>query len=145
MSDTTDNRAAPRFVFCHKQKTSARLHFLRFEHGVLAFSPLPHGAQVHSGYTNSMVRAHPVAWTCHVETALGLKPHSLCSEPDFHVEARAGEVDPISILLACFTSIDLPKDAAQRLGARWVLITETKDIPTVELEVVHLVYEHLIG
>lgn len=134
----------PRVLLCHKQKTSARLHFLRFAYGMLAFAPLPEGTCVHTGATPATVRYHPSAWTHHVETYLGLALHTLEAEPEFHVEASC-EAGAITILMACFTCIDLPRDTAVRLGAQWIPITGSRGLPEAELEILRLAYEHLIG
>lgn len=135
---------APRILLCHKQKTSARLHFLRFPHGVLAFAPLPDGISVTSKLSPGTIRLHPSAWINHVETYLALDPHSLTAEPDFHAEAHDDET-AIPIMLACFTSIDLPREVANRLDARWIPITASQGLSEAELELLRLAYEHLIG
>jgi len=135
---------APRALLCHKQKTSARLHFLRFAHGMLTFAPLPRGMKTFAETASNTIRMHPTAWTSHIESRLGLAPHSLSVETDFHAEARDGQTH-IPLMLACFTSLDLPRDIAPGLGATWIPITAAQDLPPAELELLRLAYEHLIG
>lgn len=134
----------PRLLLCHKHRTSARLHFLRFAHGVLGFSPLPAGMRIVAARAAGTVAIHPAAWVHQAEVTLKLDPHSLVSEPDFHAAARSAQGE-IPILLACFTALDLPQACATRLGARWQLITEAKDLPEAEREILRLGYEFLIG
>lgn len=134
----------PRLLLCHKHRTSARLHFLRFAHGLLGFSPLPPGMQIVATRSPGAVVPHPAAWVHEAELTLGLAPHALAAEPDFHAEARSG-ADTIPILLACFTALDLPQGLAPRLGARWQLITDAKDLSPAERELLRLGYEFMIG
>lgn len=134
----------PRLLLCHKHRTSARLHFLRFAHGLLGFSPLPAGMHIVAARSPGTVVPHPAAWVHAAERSLGLTPHALAAEPDFHAEARL-EADAIPILLASFTALDLPRELATRLGARWQLITEAKDLSPAERELLRLGYEFMIG
>jgi hypothetical protein len=133
-----------RLILCHKQKTSARLRFLLFSHGVLAFDALPSGARISADVSHTRVQLHPAAWTNQACERLGLDPCAISPEPEFHAEARCGD-EIVSILLATFTSIDPPFDVAKRYSARFVPLTEMRELPSCELALLALVYEYLIG
>lgn len=133
-----------RLILCHKQKTSARLRFLRFPHGVLAFEPLPPEAVISTEPSHTRVQLHPAAWAHQACERLALPHDAISAEPDFHAEARCGE-EVYSILLATFTSIDPPFALAQANSWHFVPITELRQLPPPELTLMGLVYEHLIG
>ena len=137
-----DADRALRLLCCHKQKTSARLRFLRLGASVLAPEPLPPGACLCQD--GGALRPHPAPALRRAEEYLGLGPGSLEAEAGFHVrvETPAGDVH---VLLAAFTSIDPPFAAAARLGGRFVAITELADLPALELEILRRIYEHMIG
>ncbi|MBS1208397.1 MAG: hypothetical protein H6R19_795 [Proteobacteria bacterium] len=135
---------APRLILCHKHKTSARLRFLCFPHGMLAFEPLPADCTINPDSSATQVRVHPAAWVRQAAERLEMDLHLLCAEGDFHAEARLGPTC-IPILLACFTSIDPPFEIALRYGARFIPITETQHASPQELTLLRLAYEHLIG
>lgn len=136
---------APRILLCHKQKTSACLQFLRFSHGMMMPAPLPENAAIHPTNTPARVRIHPAAWTLHLAEQLKLPAHMLAVEPEFHAEAHSPTQPPITILLAQFNSIDLPRDVARQTHAQWISITDTAGISAAELTVLRLAYEHMIG
>lgn len=139
-----DTVPSARLILCHKQKTSARLRFLLFTHGVLAFEPLPDNAVICQGSTHTRVQLHPAAWAHQACERLGLDHDAISPEPDFHVEAHCGE-DIITILLAMFTQIDPPFEMASSHAARFVPITDMRQRPQAELDLLGLVYEYLIG
>lgn len=133
-----------RLVLCHKQKTSARLRFLLFPHGVLAFEPLPPDAIISPRYSHTRVELHPAAWAHQACERLGLANDAISAEPEFHIEARYhGNV--VTILLATFNSIDPPFEMARQHDARFVPLTELRQLPEAELDVLGHVYEYLIG
>jgi len=144
MPDELATVAAPRLILCHKHKTSARLRFLSFPHGLLAFEPLPTACKINTDLTPNPVRIHPAAWVRQATERLKIDLHLLCAESDFHAEASKGPTR-IPILLACFTSIDPPFEMARRCGARFLSLTETSQATPQELVLLRLAYEHLIG
>lgn len=136
---------APRILLCHKQKTSARLQFLRFPHGMMMPAPLPADVAIHPANTPAQVRFHPAAWTHHLAGLLKLPEHTLTVEPEFHAEAHSPTQPPITILLAQFNSIDAPRDIAKQAHAQWISITDTEGISAAELNILRLAYEHMVG
>jgi len=134
----------PRLILCHKHKTSARLRFLRFPHGLLAFEPLPVACTIKPGSVPNAIRIHPAAWVRQAAERLEIDLHLLRAENDFHAEAYCG-ASRIPVLLACFTAIDPPFEMALRYGAHFIAITESQRATPQELALLRLAYEHLIG
>lgn len=134
-----------RLILAHKQRTSARVRFLRFPHGLCAFQPLPVLSVVEEvGEGDPAVAYHPNAWLREAERQLGLATGSLKPEPEFHatVQTPAG---PITVQLAEVATMDPPFAEAEALGARFVAITEARDSTPVELELLRRAYTVLLG
>lgn len=139
-----DTIPSARLVLCHKQKTSARLRFLLFPFGVLAFEPIPAHAIINSGCSHTRVELHPAAWARQACERLGLDHGAISPEPEFHAEAHYDD-HIVTILLGTFTSIDPPFEMARLHDARFAPITDMRQLPKPELNVLGKVYEYLIG
>lgn len=133
-----------RLLLAHKQKTSARLRFLRLAHGLCAFEPLPKLSTVLDDPPESRVEPHPSLYLRAAEGRLGLTGGSLALEPEFRaaVDAPGGL---IRVRLATFTDIDPPFTAVEALGGRFIAITEARDCAPAELELLRLAYATLLG
>ncbi len=135
-----------RIILFHKQATSARLRFLRFSyHSVCAFEPLPKLSVLledHEG--EHSVMPHPAPMIQQVEERFGLNKGDLEAEAQYHasVDAAGG---PVTVLLAGFTGIDPPFDLARDLQARFIDLTEARDLPSVELALLRRAYELILG
>lgn len=135
---------APRFILCHKHATSARLRFLRFPHGMLAFTPLPEFATLkENAHGAHAVRPHPGAWTTHVCARLGVPPATLAPEQAYFEEAICGGIAS-PVLLAEFTDRDPPFALADSLQGQFVTLTEIHDIPAIEFELLRRAYVTLM-
>ena len=134
----------PRLILIHKQKTSGRLRFLRLPDGMLAFAALPALAALRDDDYTVAVAPHPAAIVKAAEERLGLPGGSIEADGEFHawVDTPAGDV---AVLLAGFTTIDPPFDAAERLGGKFIAITEARGMPEVELLLLRRAYEHVLG
>ncbi|TCJ11684.1 hypothetical protein EZJ19_14820 [Parasulfuritortus cantonensis] len=134
-----------RLLLVHKQRTSARLRFLIFPHGVCAFKPLPALSVVEEeGEGEPEVAYHPNGWLRRTEQALALAPGSLKAEPEFHatVQTPGG---PISIQLAELDTVDPPFAVAEAVGGRFVAITEARGCTPVEMELLRRAYTAMLG
>ncbi len=130
-------------VLCyHKQKTSARTRFLLFVDSVLLFGPLPANAVVRTAA--GPVRPHPVPSIRSAESWLRLPAGSLRPEPEFQVEVDTPD-GWMPVLLAEFTALDPPFEAAAAVNGRFVAITEARDLPPLELELLRRAYETILG
>lgn len=134
----------PRLILLHKQGTSGRVRFLRMAGSVLAFSPLPAGAELRDEGHVSNVQFHPGAAVREAEIFLGLDAGAVLPEPDFRAWVGTPEGDQ-PVLLASFASIDPPFAAAERCGGRFIQLTETRELPEVERQLLRHAYEHILG
>lgn len=136
----------PRLIMFHKQKTSARTRFLLLGSGtVCGFDPIPSLAEVMDPTpAEGKVALHPGALAHAAETRLGLPAGSLETMGDFH--ARVDVADgPLSVYLAGFTTEDPPFAAAEEQGARFIELPEARMLPAIELQLLRLAYEYLLG
>jgi len=134
----------PRLILLHKQKTSGRVRYLCLPHGVLAFTPLPGLAALRDEDFTSSLNFHPTALLQEAESRLGLDPGSLEAEAEFQAWVDTPDGD-IPVLLGCFTSIDPPFAAAERLGGRFIALTEARALTEVERNLLRRTYEHVLG
>ena len=133
-----------RLLLAHKQKTSARVRFLRFPHGLTAFQALPALSSVFEDAPDSRVEMHPGLYLRSAEAQLGLAAGSLALEAEFSASVDTPD-GPIRVRLATFTSIDPPFVAAERLGGRFIAITEARGCAPAELDLLRQAYTALMG
>lgn len=133
-----------RVILYHKQATSARTRFVRFAgNTVFAFGPSAGLSQYAEGDMPGGT-VHPSAVMQQTEAWLGLPQHSLRAETAFQhaVEAPSGS---IQVLLAAFTTMDPPFEAVEKAGASFIDLTAARGLPPVELEMLRLAYELVLG
>ena len=137
-----------RLLLAHKQKTSARVRFLRFSHGLCAFEALPVLSSVLEDAPASRVETHPGLYLRSAETALGLEHGGLALEAEFSASVDTPD-GPIQVRLATFTSIDPPFNAAEKLGGKFIAITEARGAlnktSPAEMELLRQAYTVLMG
>lgn len=137
--------AGVRLVFFHKQHTSARLRFLVFGDGLTAPVPLTAGAVLlPEANADQKIVAHPAMLALESGRHFGLDRGALKIDADFRVHGEERGV-PFTLLLAEFTDIDPPFNAAVAAGARFVAITEARGLGHAEREALRLAYFHLLG
>lgn len=86
---------------------------------------------------------HPAALPRRMETALSLPAGSVELDTDFI--ARVDVPDgPLTVYLARFTSIDPPFAAATAHGGAFIDLTQARDLPAPELELLRRVYQHVM-
>ena len=130
---------ATRLVFYHKQATSARTLFLRFNDTVCAFDTLPSSARLSETPEIQPVTIHPAPLITQAEQRLGLPHGSLEIEKEFYqqVEALTGL---ITIYLMRFTALDAPHEIVAPSGGHFISLMEARDLPPVELELLRRAY-----
>ena len=134
-----------RLILVHKHKTSARVRFLRFGHGMCAFEPLPTLSVVEEeGEGEPEVAYHPSAWLRAAEERLGLASGCLKPEPAFHATVQTPS-GPVTIHLVEVTTMDPPFAEAEAMAARFVAITEARGCSGVELELLRRAYTAVLG
>ena len=134
----------PRLILLHKQSTSGRVRFLCLPSGVLAFHPLPPLAALHDEDYSPAVQFHPAAVMREAEIHLGLPEGAITPEAEFHAWVDTPQGD-VPVLLAAFTGIDPPFSAAERLGGRFIAMTESRALSEVERNLLRRAYEHVLG
>ena len=133
-----------RAIVFHKQATSARLRFLRFaEHSVCAFGALPPLAEVHAGRARNPV-VHPAQVVRRLEQEFGFDAGSLRADEGYRFAVEVPD-DTIQVALVAIDSIDPPFEQAERIGAKFIDLTQARGLPAVELELLRGAYEHVLG
>lgn len=133
-----------RVILYHKQSTSARTRFLKFNAGsVCAFDPLPKLAQLLEPENGNTV-VHPAAVLKAAEDRLGLDKGTLKAEGEYHhvVDVPGERID---ILLAEITTIDPPFELAEKADAAFIDLTEARGLPPIELQLLRHAYELVLG
>lgn len=135
----------PRLLFFHKQSTSGRTRFLRFPDGVCGFAPLPAGTRLRPTRDEDITPAPPPSAPLRAAAErLGLPADRLRTEADFRAWPDCmGE--EIAVMLVQVTTVDPPFAEAETAGGRVIAITEARDLPAVELELLRRAYEHIMG
>lgn len=134
-----------RLILAHKQRTSARLRFLRFDHGMCAFEPLPALSVVEEeGEGEPPVAYHPNAWLRAAEQRLGLDTGALKAETEFHATVQTPD-GPVTVHLASFETVDPPFEEAAAAGGRFVAITEARGCAPAEMELLRRAYTAMLG
>jgi len=135
--------AAPaRLILVHKQPTSAHIHFLRFEDGIVAPVPLPKLSQVlgeEESVEDAEVVQHPAMLVGRVATELDMDAKAIRLEGDFHAHVDTPD-GAAAIFLGRIDTIDLPFDVAEKAGGRFISLTEARDLTPTELELLRRAY-----
>lgn len=138
-----------RLIVYHKQATSARLRFLRFaDHTVCGFGALPPLAVVvdaaEMAQFDPAVVPHPAPLAVRMERELALAAGSIALDPEFmaRIDVPGG---PVTVYAAYLTTIDPPFAAAQAQGGVFIDLTQARDLPPPELELLRRVYSHVLG
>jgi hypothetical protein len=133
-----------RLIVYHKQNTSARTRFLRYQHGgVCGLESLPALAEFIDDSSPAIPRPelveHPAALVSEAAALLGLSRGDIVVEPEFHewVDIPDG---PVRVFLGRCDSIDPPLAGAEDAGCRFVDLTEARDLPPAELELLRRAY-----
>lgn len=139
-----DNLANLRVIMYHKSPTSARTQFLFQDEGVCLPGHLPKLAQLAdagqtAGSQPEKVVAHPSPLLRHVAEWLSLPQEQLELDDEFceKVDVAGG---PLTVYLARFASIDPPFDAAERVGGRFIALTEGRSLQPAELDLLRRAY-----
>ena len=133
-----------RAIVFHKQATSARLRFLLFESGsVCAPQPIPQLAQAHAGQQPE-TPLHPAPLTRELTQAWNFEADSLRAEEGYRFVVEVPN-QTIQIVLLALDTIDPPFEQAERIGARFIDLTQARGLTPVELELLRGAYELVLG
>lgn len=135
---------AYRAILYHKHFTSARLRFLLFAHqSVCSPTPIPKLAQAHAGQRVDPV-LHPAQVVRKVARAYGLDSGCLRAEEGYRFVVEVPD-ECIQIVLLAIDSVDPPFDVAERIGGHFIDLTQARELPPVELELLRGAYELVLG
>lgn len=132
-------------ILYHKHPTSARTRFLRFAHGgICGFDGIPEARELGRGPAVGGVAAHPAMLLRDAERRLALPGGSLAHEPGlrYHLRGSNGDTD---VFVARFTDIDPPFSAGAAIGADFIDLTQARHLAPLELALLRLIYEHVLG
>ncbi len=90
------------------------------------------------------VVSHPAVVVRAAEAHLGLASGDLEAEPGFRcrVQADGGDTD---VFLARFTNADPPFKTAAAQGGALIDLTQARDLPALELDLLRSAYEAILG
>ena len=134
-------------ILYHKHPTSARTRFLQMAQGnVVGIDPLP----TLSSYiedaddVNETVVMHPGGLLKQAEGLFELDGGTLEVDTEFeeYVDTPDGNV---RVYLAHFTTMDPPFDAVEAKGAKFIPLTDARQLPDTELLLLRKAYELVLG
>ena len=138
----------PRLLVYHKHKSSALTRFLRFSYGgMTAFEPMPKLSQLVDG---AKVNESSVDIPClsqaltRASELLGLSNKDLEIDEEFKAEIDIPGGTQ-RVYLTQITTLDPPFENAKKVDADFVVLTEVRNIPPVELELLRLAYTNIMG
>ena len=128
----------------HKQARGACAQFVCFAHGgVSAFEPLPRRAQVlreeDCRREEGGALSRPVPLLGAAQRYFDLPEGSLEVDARFHACLRT-ETQPVEVYLAHFTTVEPPFEAVDRKRARFLELTEARDLSPTERELLQRAY-----
>lgn len=138
-----------RLILVHKHPTSARTRFLFFkEETVCGFEPLPTLIQLVDETLPQLdapkVEEHPARLLGQAAKFLELQSDDLVIEPEFSaVLDMPGGLT--RVYLAHILTIDPPIEKAAEHGAKFIDLTEARNINPVELQLLRKGYEAVLG
>lgn len=129
-------------ILYHKHPTSARTRFLRFAHGgICDQGPMPQDAELAPLPT---LCAHPAMLLRAAAAQLDLPTDALASDPGFRLGVRIGErVEQVQ--LGHFVGIDPPLLQVAARDAEFIDLVQARRLPPLELSLLRLAYEHVLG
>jgi hypothetical protein len=135
-----------RVIMYHKYPTSALTQFLMQDECVCLPGRLPKLAQLMDkdmGTAEQKVVAHPSPLLRYVAEWLAIPQDQLELDEEFleKVDVAGG---PLTVYLARFASIDPPFDAAERVGGRFIPLTEGRGLPPAELDLLRRAYSAIM-
>ena len=140
-SSQAETCASLRVIMYHKSPTSARTQFLLQDDSVCLPERIPKLAQLMDGLQTrtEKVVAHPSPLLRYVTEWLALPQDAMELDEEFceRVDVAGG---PLTVYLARFTSIDPPFEAAERIGGRFIALTEGRGLAPAELDLLRRAY-----
>lgn len=133
----------------YKQPSGAGAQFVCFPHGgVSAFEPLPRTAEVLGGddcrRQGGEPAPRPAPLLGAAQRYFDLPDGSLQVDRRFHACLQT-DARPVDVYLAQFTVADPPFEAVDRKGARFLELTEARDLSRTERELLERAYSVIMN
>ena len=138
-----------RFILYHKSSSSGRTVFFRpASGGVCVLGGLPKLAQITDEIIkpdeNKNIVTLPTTLLTEVASWLGLVKDELEIDSEYFEQVDVPD-GLINIYLVRFKIIDPPFEAAERVGAKFCLLTELRDLAPTDLELLRQAYTSIMG
>ena len=131
-------------IVYHKSSSSGRTRFVRYKSGALcALTPLPKLSEVLDESDDDVV-AHPRLLSKKAAQWFDVAESDIEIDCDYreYVDVAGG---PLTVYLARFKTIDPPFQTAERMGAKFIAITDALDALPAELELLRRAYSVIMG
>lgn len=133
-----------RLIIYHKQSVSARVRFFVLNGSVCHFDGLPPLSKIiDSSIDEDQIVDYPETLIASSTKQLGLSSDILEIEKSFQAIVKTDDLR-IEVYIARFTTVDLPTEQVASLGGKFITITEAMRLPSVEIELLRLVYSFLM-
>ena len=133
-----------RLIMYHKQATSARILFFALNGSVCHCDGLPPESKiVDSSIDEDRVIDYPETLIPSIKKRLEISSNILEIEKNFMAIAKSEDL-ALDIYLACFTTIDPPREQLKHLEGKFITIIEARTFPAIELELLRLAYSFLM-
>ena len=133
-----------RLIMYHKSPSSGMTKFLRQDNKtVCVFAALPKLSTVmdpHERPSDEKLLAHPSPLLRQAAEWLGMEPASLELENEYCEKVDVAD-GPLTVYLARFKTIDPPENLANKVGGKFVTLTEAVGLPPAEMELLRRAYE----
>lgn len=128
-----------RILIYHKQSTSARTLFLRWNNSVCLFEPLPELSQLLETEVDSPVLIHPAPLLAKAEQFFGMDSGDLEWDKEFHAQLDVPQ-GLVAVFLVRCKHMDPPRELVAAQEAKFIALTEARGLPPVELELLRRAY-----
>ena len=132
----------------HKSPSSGMTKFLRCDNKTIcAFEALPRLSTVmerEERPKDEKLLSHPSPLLRQAAEWLGVEQSELELESEYREKVDVAN-GPLTIYLARFKGIDPPQASAERVGGRFITLTEAVGLPPAEMELLRRAYEVIMG
>lgn len=143
-SVTHNPLAKTRLIMYHKSGSSGMTKFLRQDNKtVCAFSALPILSTVldkHERPIDEKILSHPSPLIKQAAEWLGMEQASFELDSEYCEKVDVAD-GPLTVYLVRFKTIDPPQANAEKVGGRFITLTEAVGLPPAEMELLRRAYE----
>jgi hypothetical protein len=136
--------AKTRLIMYHKSGSSGMTKFLRSdEQTVCVFSALPKLSTVlekHERPTDEKILNHPSSLIKQAADWLGMEQANFEVDSDYCEKVDVAD-GPLTVYLVRFKTQDPPRDNAEKIGGKFISLTEAVGLPPAEMELLRRAYE----